>query len=124
LLRQIYPTFPQILCLSEHHMNDLELQQAFLDNYKLGVSYCRTLYEKRGVCIFVQESLRYVRTDLENYCKDKDFEVCAIKIYLNTKSACIIAIYRFNARHPDVFLITNIRHINDSQTHLFITIYY
>jgi hypothetical protein len=37
---------------------------------------------------------RYVRTDLEKYCKDKDFEVYAIKIYLNNKSAFIIAIYR------------------------------
>jgi len=75
-------------------MNHSELQQTFFDNYQLGVSYCRTLYEKGGACIFVQESLRYVRTDLEKYCKHKDFEVCAIKIHFNTKSACIIAIYR------------------------------
>ena len=27
-------------------MNHLELQQTFIDNYKLGVSYCRTLYER------------------------------------------------------------------------------
>jgi len=81
LLSQLYRTFPHILCRSEHHMNHSELQQTFLDNYKLGVSYCRTLYEKGGVCIFVQEGLRYVRIDLENYCNDKDFEVCTIKIY-------------------------------------------
>ena len=75
-------------------MNHSELQQTFIDNYKLGVSYCKTLYEKGGVCIFVQESLRCVRIDLEKYCKDKDFEICAIKIHFNVKSACIIAIYR------------------------------
>ena len=75
-------------------MNHSELQQIFFDNYKLGVSYCRTLYEKGGVCIFVQESLKYIRIDLEKYCKDKDFEVCAIKIHFNTKSAGIIAMYR------------------------------
>jgi hypothetical protein len=74
LLSQLYPNFPHILCLSEHHMNHLELQQTFFDNYKLGISYCRTFYEKGGVCIFVQESLRYVRIDLEKYCKDKDFK--------------------------------------------------
>ena len=62
--------------------------------YKLGVSYCRTLYKKGGVCIFVQEGLRYVKINMENQCKDKDFEVCAFKIYLNIKFACIIAIYR------------------------------
>jgi len=53
-------------------MNHSELQQKYFDNYKLGVSHCRTLYEKGGVCIFVQESLRYVRIDLEKYCKNED----------------------------------------------------
>jgi len=104
LLSQLYPNFPHILCLSEHHMNHLELQQTFFDNYKLGISYCRTLYEKGGVSIFVQESLRYVKTDLEKYCKDKDFEVCAIKIHFNVKSACIIAIYRAPAANFDLFI--------------------
>jgi hypothetical protein len=68
-------------------MNYLEFQQTFFDNYKLGVSYCRTLYEKGSVSIFVPESLGYARIDLEKYYKDKDFEVCAIKIHFNTKSA-------------------------------------
>ena len=85
-------------------MNHLELQQTFIDNYKLGVSYCRTLYEKRGVHIFVQESLRYVKIDVEKHCKDKDFEVCAIKIHLNMKSACIITIYRTPTGNFDLFI--------------------
>ena len=101
LSSQLYSTFPHILCPSEHHMNHLELQQTFIDNYKLGVSYCRTLYEKVGVCIFVQESLRYVRIDLEKHCKDKDFGVCAIKIHLNTKSTCI---YRPPSGNFDLFI--------------------
>jgi len=104
LLSQVYPTFPHILCLSEHHMNHLELQQTFLDNYKLGVSYCTKLYEKGVACIFVQESFRYVRIDLEKYCKVKDFEVGAIKIYLNTKSAFITAIYRAPSGNFDLFI--------------------
>ena len=105
LLSQLYPTFPHILCLSEHHMNHLELQQTFFDIYKLGASYCRTLYEKGGVsCIFVQESLRCVRIDLEKYCKNKDFEVCVIKIHFNAKSACIIAMYRASSGNFDLFM--------------------
>ena len=53
----------------------------------------------------MQESLSYVRTDLERYCKDKDFDVCAIKIHLNTKSACIIGIYRAPSGNFDLFII-------------------
>jgi hypothetical protein len=82
-------------------MDHSELQQTFTDNYKLGVSYCRTLYEKGGVCIFVQESLRCVRIDLEKFFKDKDFGVCAIKIHWNTKSACI---YRSPSGNFDLFI--------------------
>jgi hypothetical protein len=75
-------------------MNYLELQQIFLDSYSLRVGYCRSSYAKEGVCILAQEKLKFVSTDLAKYCKDKRFEVCAIKIYLDTKMICIIAIYR------------------------------
>ena len=53
LISQLYPTFPHILCISEHHMNHLELQQTFFDNYKLGANCCRNSFEKGSVCIFV-----------------------------------------------------------------------
>ena len=104
LLSQLYPTSSHILYLSEHHMNHLELQQTFLDNYKLGNSYCRSFYKNGGACIFVQESLRYLKIDLEKYCKDKDFEICAIKIHFNTKSAYIIATCRAPSGKYDLFL--------------------
>jgi len=54
--------------------------------------------------MFVQESLTYVKTDLEKYCKDKDFEVCAIKPHLNMKSTCIIALYRAPTGNFDLFI--------------------
>jgi len=104
LLSQLYPAFPHIICFSEHHMKHLELYRSHFDNYKLGGSYCRTIYEMGGVCIFVQGSLNYIRLDLEKYCQDKDFEVCAVKIHLDTKSVCIIAIYRAPSGNFDLFL--------------------
>ena len=85
-------------------MKHAELQRTHFDNYKLGGSYCRTMYEMGGVCIYVQESLNYVRLDLEKYCQDKHFEVCAIKIHLDTKSVRIIAIYRAPSGNFDLFL--------------------
>jgi hypothetical protein len=57
LLGQLYPTFPHILCLSQHHMKHSESQRTYFDNYKLGNSYCRMMYEMGGVYIYVQESL-------------------------------------------------------------------
>ena len=94
LLGQLHLSFPQVLCLTEHHKNQLELQHTLLDSFKLTASYCRNSYVKGGACIFVQDGVRCTSIDLEKYCKDKDFEACACKVYLNTKRVCIIAIYR------------------------------
>lgn len=52
----------------------------------------------------MQEKLRYASIDLAKYCKDKDFEVCATKIYLNTKKVCIIALYRAPSGNFDTFI--------------------
>jgi len=93
-LCQLYPTFPHILCITEHHMDYSELQQTSFNNYKLVASYCRNSYAKGSVCIFKQETLRYVRLDLKKHCKDKDFEVCATKVHFNSRQTIIIAIYR------------------------------
>ena len=65
LICQLYPSLPHILCLSEHHMTDCELQTTYLGNYKLGSSYCRRMYEMGGVCIYIQENLKYVCLNLE-----------------------------------------------------------
>jgi hypothetical protein len=46
LLSHLHPSFPHILCLTEHHMSLLELQQLNIDFYKLSAKYCRTQYGK------------------------------------------------------------------------------
>jgi hypothetical protein len=56
------------------------------------------------VCIYVQESLNYVRLDLEKYCQDKNCEVSAIKIHLDTRIVCIIAIYRPTSGNFHLFI--------------------
>jgi hypothetical protein len=38
------------------------------------------------------------------YCKDKDFEVCAVKLHFNTRKICIIAIYRAPSGNFDSFI--------------------
>ena len=60
----------------------------------------------------MRESLRYVRIDLEEYSKDKDFEVCATKI-----SACTFAMFRASSGNSDQFITkldTILRKLNTS----------
>jgi hypothetical protein len=58
LLSQLIPTLPQVLCFSEHHMNQVELQHTSVDSCYLGASYCQTSHVKGGVSIFMREGLR------------------------------------------------------------------
>lgn len=85
LSSHLFPSFPHVLCFSEHHMNQVELLLSLVDSYNLGASYCRTFHAKGGVCILVQDGLKFTSFDLTKFCKDKDFEACACKIYLNSK---------------------------------------
>ena len=48
--------------------------------------------------------LKVLKLDLQKHCKDKDFEVCATKVYFNTRQAIIIAIYRSPSGNIDIFI--------------------
>jgi hypothetical protein len=41
LISSVLPNLPHILCLSEHHLKQFELEQVSIDGYKLATSYCR-----------------------------------------------------------------------------------
>lgn len=41
----------------------------------------------------MHKSLKFVSID-EKRCKWKDFEACALRLYINFKSVCIVTIYR------------------------------
>ena len=71
-------------------MHREELQQVFMNEYKLVANFCRTAYAKGGVCMCVHKCLETISIDIENYCKEKDFEACAIKLNLNSTHTCII----------------------------------
>ena len=57
LLSHLHPDFPQVLCLTEHHLNHVQLEKLHIGNYKLSGHYCRQQREKGGVAIFVHNSL-------------------------------------------------------------------
>jgi hypothetical protein len=71
---------PHILCLSEHHLNEAELQSIHFTDYLLWAIYCRKTFFKGGVCIFVAKNLKYKTIHLDKYNIDKDIETCAIQL--------------------------------------------
>jgi hypothetical protein len=67
LINSVFPNFPRILCFSEHHLKQYELDQINLDGYKLGATYCRKFIEKGGVGIFMHKNLNYLNINLSKY---------------------------------------------------------
>jgi len=46
------------------------------------------------VCIFVHEDLDFFSVSLDKYCKEKDIEVCALRLKITPLQLIILAIYR------------------------------
>jgi len=66
----------------------------FIEGYILGTKYCRKNRKQGGVTIFVHETLSYSNIDLDKFCNDHDFEVCAVKLQISFSSIYVLCVYR------------------------------
>jgi hypothetical protein len=57
LIGSISPNSPHILCFSEHHLKNFQLDQISIDGYRLGAAHSRQTLKGGGVCIFIQNNL-------------------------------------------------------------------
>jgi hypothetical protein len=81
--------YPHILCLMEHHLWEQEISKLCCSPYRLAVKYCRNKSKFGGV----HESLSFTSIDLDRFCKEQDFEVCATKLCFKSNIYCTISIY-------------------------------
>jgi exonuclease III len=94
LSNSLFPDYPHIMCLTEHHLNDYEIYNLPIDHFKLGSRFCRHEFKNGGVCIFIHEDLEFSTISLDKYCKEKDIEVCAVKLNIIPIKLILLAIYR------------------------------
>jgi len=85
---------PQVICLTEHHIMTGQTGNVNLDQYTLGASFCRQTYKHGGACIYVSRDIQFNTVNLDQYNKEKDLEICALKLRLLSSSFTIIFIYR------------------------------
>ena len=104
LLNSLSLDYPHIMCLTEHHLKDYEIDNLPIDYFKLGSKYCRHKFKNGGVCIFIHEDLEFTNISLDKYCKEKDIEVCAVKLNINFTKLTILAIYRSPSGNFNTFL--------------------
>jgi exonuclease III len=93
-----------LLCLTEHHLKNYEIDATPTSNYKLGAKYCRKKPKTAGVCIYIQEALKFTSISLQKHCKEQDIEITAVQLKLKKKNVIIICVYRTPSGDFDYFL--------------------
>jgi hypothetical protein len=94
LLISLIPNAPQVLCLTEHHLRTNEIRLVNLGQYTLGAHFCRQTHKQGGVCIYISSNIQFNIINLDQYNKEKDLEICAVKKRLPSISTTVICIYR------------------------------
>ena len=57
LILHLQDCVPQVLCFTEHHLKELEINKIYINNYNLGAFYWKKPRKFGGVGIFVHDSL-------------------------------------------------------------------
>ena len=85
---------PHIICLTEHHLGNNEINTVALTNHSLGAKFCNNTFKNGGVHIFTYESIQFTDINIDTFCKEKNLEICAVKLHLPSSDIRIITIYR------------------------------
>jgi len=78
---------------TEHHFGINETDIIVLENCRLGGKFIRNTFKNGAVCIFTHESIQSSNINLNEFCEEKDLELCAVKLHLLSYEICIITIY-------------------------------
>jgi hypothetical protein len=81
-----------------------EIRSVNFGNYTLGAYFCRQTYSHGGVCVFVSKNIQFHTSNLDQYIKEKDFEICVLKLNILSLSVSIICIYRSPTGNFSYFL--------------------
>ena len=65
LIASLYHNFLHILCFSEHHLKQTEINHISIDNYNLSANFCIQSLKKGGVCIF--KTLKFLLVNLKEF---------------------------------------------------------
>ena len=87
-------------------MKAFEFQNINTDHCTIGAQFCRTSHAKGGVVIYTHNTLHSAAINLGKHCMEKDIEICAVKLEVQSSVFCIIAVYRSSSCNFNCFLET------------------
>jgi hypothetical protein len=94
LMISLHNRLPNVLCITEYHLIDYEIDAMHIPEYKLGAKFSRSNLKNGGVCIYIQKDLEFSTINLQRYCKEQDLEIAAIQIKISKDKIIICSIYR------------------------------
>jgi exonuclease III len=95
ILISLPPNAPQVICLTEHHLQTEEISNVNFGQYTLHSAFCRQTFKQGGVCIYISMNSYFNSTiNLDQYIKEKDLEICALKLCTLSRNFTVICIYR------------------------------
>jgi hypothetical protein len=73
---------PDLICLTDHHLRDFEIDVTCFPTYKLGAKFCRKNLNNGGVSIFIREDFKFTTINVQTHCKEQDLEIAASPVTL------------------------------------------
>jgi hypothetical protein len=95
---------PHLICFTEHHLKDHELNNTHIPKYKLGAKCCGKNLKHGCVRIYVHETLKLTNVSLLKYSKEQDIEIAAIQLNIQKEKIIILCNYRAPCGNFDCFL--------------------
>jgi hypothetical protein len=93
LLNSLLLNLPHIVCLSEHHLKEYEINNILVDNYVLGLNIIDKFIQMWVYVHISVARLSLILLSVANYCVE-DIKACAIKLILTSITMIILAYYR------------------------------
>ena len=103
-MNYLFLYLPHTMCFTEHHFDINEIDTILLANYRIGAKFCRNTLKNGGVCIFTHKSIQSTNINLNEFCKEKDLEIRAVKLHLPSYEICIITIYKCPSQKLSILL--------------------
>jgi hypothetical protein len=76
----------------KHYLKHTQINYIPIENYTYDAEYCRQFFHGGGVCIFRHKALKFSSINFNEFCKDKDFEVCTILLELSYTKILVLTV--------------------------------
>nr|CAH7726507.1 unnamed protein product [Callosobruchus chinensis] len=92
------------LCLVEIGVKSNSVDNFYIEGYYLATFYCRSHKHCGGVAIWVKSSIISEPVNLNHFCIEQIFEVCALSVSFGQNKYIILNCYRSPSADVDIFM--------------------